>query len=248
MTTLTELWSGMDGRRRGFLIGGLAALAVILVILTRLATAPSYELLYAGLDPAAASDVVAAVEARGVPYRVQGDTILVDSRERDALRMALAGEGLPANGAAGYELLDGLSGFGTTSQMFDAAYWRAREGELARTIISSPRIRAARVHIANPGADPFQPARDVTASVALRPAAGGWHRGMRRRCVISWRPLYRVCCRKTSRSSMQTAGRFWAVRMRWRLPRMPPRGPKAFGATSSVCWRRASDPAMPWCR
>ncbi|PWK59813.1 flagellar basal-body MS-ring/collar protein FliF [Roseicyclus mahoneyensis] len=173
MTTLTELWRGMDGRRRGFLIGGLAAIAVILVILTRLATAPSYELLYAGLDPAAASDVVAAVEARGVAYRVQGDTILVDSRERDALRMSLAGEGLPANGAAGYELLDGLSGFGTTSQMFDAAYWRAREGELARTIISSPRIRAARVHIANPGADPFQPARDVTASVALRPAAGG---------------------------------------------------------------------------
>jgi flagellar M-ring protein FliF len=87
--------------------------------------------------------------------------------------MTLAGEGLPANGAAGYELLDGLSGFGTTSQMFDAAYWRAREGELARTIVSSPRIRAARVHIANPDADPFRPQQEVTASVALRPAAGG---------------------------------------------------------------------------
>jgi flagellar M-ring protein FliF len=87
--------------------------------------------------------------------------------------MALAGEGLPANGPQGYELLDSLSGFGTTSQMFDAAYWRAKEGELARTILSSPRIRAARVHIANPSADPFQPQREVTASVAIRPAAGG---------------------------------------------------------------------------
>lgn len=173
VSALTEVWTGLDGRRRGFLIGGLAALVVVLVILTRLVTAPSYDLLYAGLDPAAASDVVAAVDARGVAYRVQGDAILVDARERDALRMALAGDGLPANGAAGYELLDQLSGFGTTSQMFDAAYWRAREGELARTITSSPRIRAARVHIANPGSDPFQPAREVTASVALRPAAGG---------------------------------------------------------------------------
>jgi len=173
VTALTEVWTGLDGRRRGFLVGGLAALAVVLVILARLVTAPSYELLYSGLDPAAASAVVAAVEARGVAYRVQGDAILVDARERDALRMALAGDGLPANGAAGYELLDQLSGFGTTSQMFDAAYWRAREGELARTITSSPRIRAARVHIANPGADPFQPAQEVTASVALRPAAGG---------------------------------------------------------------------------
>ncbi len=173
VSTLTEVWTGMDGRRRGFLVGGVAALALILVMLTRLATAPTYDLLYAGLDPAAASEVIAAVEARGVAYRVQGDQILVDSAARDTLRMTLAGEGLPANGAAGYELLDGLSGFGTTSQMFDAAYWRAREGELARTIVSSPRIRAARVHIANPGTDPFQPAQDVTASVALRPAAGG---------------------------------------------------------------------------
>lgn len=173
VTALTEFWGGLDGRRRGFLVGGMAALALILVILTRVVTAPTYDLLYAGLDPAAASEVITAIEARGVPYRVQGDQILVDTRSRDSLRMTLAGEGLPANGAAGYELLDGLSGFGTTSQMFDAAYWRAREGELARTIVSSPRIRAARVHIANPGADPFQPARDVTASVALRPAAGG---------------------------------------------------------------------------
>ena len=172
-TTLTEIWTGMDGRRRGFLLGGVAALGVVLVILARVVTAPTYDLLYAGLDPAAASEVIAAVEARGVAYRVEGDQILVDSAARDTLRMTLAGEGLPANGAAGYELLDGLSGFGTTSQMFDAAYWRAREGELARTIVSSPRIRAARVHIANPGADPFQPAQNVTASVALRPAAGG---------------------------------------------------------------------------
>jgi flagellar M-ring protein FliF len=166
-------WNGMDGRRRGLLVGGVAALLVVVLILARLVNAPSYALLYAGLDPAAAGDVVAAIEARGIAHRVEGDAILVDARDRDALRMALAGEGLPANGAAGYELLDSLSGFGTTAQMFDAAYWRAREGELARTIAASPQIRAARVHIANPGADPFQPAQTVTASVALRPAAGG---------------------------------------------------------------------------
>lgn len=173
MNALTGFWNGLDGRRRGVLVGGALALLVIVAMLARSVSAPSYALLYAGLDPAAAGDVITAIEARGIPYRVQGDAILVDQRERDTLRMALAGEGLPANGAAGYELLDQLSGFGTTSQMFDAAYWRAKEGELARTIAASPHIRAARVHLANPGADPFQPAQDVTASVALRPAAGG---------------------------------------------------------------------------
>lgn len=173
LNTLLEIWNGLDGRRRGLLIGGFAALAVILLILTRIASQPSYQVLYSGLDPAAAGEVVDAISARGVAYRVEGDQILVDASERDALRMALAGEGLPANGPQGYELLDTLSGFGTTSQMFDAAYWRAKEGELSRTILASPSIRAARVHIANPSSDPFQPTNEVTASVAIRPSAGG---------------------------------------------------------------------------
>lgn len=173
LNALLEMWNGLDGRRRGMLMGGIAALAVILVILTRIASQPSYQLLYSGLDPAAAGEVVEAISARGVAHRIEGDQIFVDAAQRDELRMALAGEGLPANGPQGYELLDSLSGFGTTSQMFDAAYWRAKEGELSRTILASPSIRAARVHIANPSSNPFQPTNDVTASIALRPAAGG---------------------------------------------------------------------------
>lgn len=173
MNQLTGIWMGLDARRRAVLIGGSAALLVVVLILGRLVMTPSYALLYSGLDPSASGQIVAAIEARGVPYRIEGDSIFVEAGERDALRMSLAGDGLPANGAAGYELLDSLSGFGTTSQMFDAAYWRAKEGELARTIATSPRIRGARVHIANPGSDPFQPTQDVTASVAVRPSAGG---------------------------------------------------------------------------
>ena len=73
--------------------------------------------------------VIRALDQRGVVYEVVGDTIRVDATQRDSLRMVLAAEGLPATGVAGYELLDGLTGFGTTSQMFDAAYWRAKEGE-----------------------------------------------------------------------------------------------------------------------
>lgn len=173
LNTMLEIWNGLDGRRRGLLIGGIAALTVVLVILTRIASQPSYQLLYSGLDAGAAGEVVEAISARGVAHRIEGDQIFVDSSQRDELRMALAGEGLPANGPQGYELLDSLSGFGTTSQMFDAAYWRAKEGELSRTILASPSIRAARVHIANPSSDPFQPLNEVTASVAIRPAAGG---------------------------------------------------------------------------
>jgi flagellar M-ring protein FliF len=129
-------------------------------------------LLYSGLDAAAAGEVVAALEARGVLHEVRDQAIYVDGAQRDTLRMALATEGLPASGPAGYELLDGLSGFGTTSQMFDAAYWRAKEGELARTIAGSPNVRAARVHLANPAGRPFARAASATASVTVTMARG----------------------------------------------------------------------------
>lgn len=170
---LSVLWMTMDARRKSMLIGGLAALVMVVVILARVAATPGMTLLYSGLDASAAGEVVTALEARGVTHEIRGDAIYVDQSERDALRMALAGEGLPANGSAGYELLDGLQGFGTTAQMFDAAYWRAKEGELARTIVSSPMVRSARVHIANASSEPFSARSEITASVTLRPSAGG---------------------------------------------------------------------------
>ena len=79
---------------------------------------------------------------------------------------------MPVNGNRGYELLDTLTGFGTTSQMFDAAYWRAKEGELARTIVANPQISMARVHIASTGSNPFQRGVTPKASVSITPNGG----------------------------------------------------------------------------
>lgn len=129
-------------------------------------------LLYAGLDNATAGDVVTSLDQRGVIYEVRGGSIFVSSADRDRLRMTLASEGLPANNSQGYELLDNLSGFGTTSQMFDAAYWRAKEGELARTILASPHIRAARVHISATSAQPFRREQAPTAAVTVTTVNG----------------------------------------------------------------------------
>jgi flagellar M-ring protein FliF len=170
---LTTLWTSLDPRRRIIVV--LATLAMFAAVfgLSRMASSPGMALLYSGLDPAAAGEVVAALEQRGVAYRVSGGAIEVESGRRDELRMTLAAEGLPAVGAAGYELLDQLSGFGTTAQMFDAAYWRAKEGELARTILSMPQVRAARVHIARADPQPFRNAGRPTASVTVTTASGG---------------------------------------------------------------------------
>tara|TARA_R110002072_G_scaffold3206_10_gene23884 strand:- start:7669 stop:9228 length:1560 start_codon:yes stop_codon:yes gene_type:complete len=145
---------------------------VAVLAMSRMATAPSMTLLYAGLESGAAGDVVRSLEQRGVIFDVRGGSIFVDSQDRDQLRLTLASEGLPANGNQGYELLDSLTGFGTTSQMFDAAYWRAKEGELARTIVSNPHVAMARVHIASTGSNPFQRGVTPKASVSITPNGG----------------------------------------------------------------------------
>jgi len=170
---LLSLWSAMDARRRVVVVGATIAMFLSILAMSRMASTPSLSLLYAGLDSATAGDVVAALEQQGVAYEIRGDAIHVEQSRRDSLRMTLAAEGLPANSGAGYELLDGLSGFGTTSQMFDAAYWRAKEGELARTILSNAQIRAARVHIAQAPSQPFQREAVPTASVTVTTSAGG---------------------------------------------------------------------------
>jgi flagellar M-ring protein FliF len=166
-------WAGLAPRGRILLLLAALALLAVLVFLVRLAGAQPMALLYAGLEPRAAAEVLQALEQKGIPHELRGGAIYVPAAARDQARLALAAENLPASGTAGYELLDTLPGFGTTAEMFDATYWRAKEGELARTLLAIPGLRAARVHVANPLRRPFQ--RDVkpTASVFLTPGPGG---------------------------------------------------------------------------
>ena len=172
MQQILSVWSNLDPRRRIIVVGATVLMFAAVFALSSVATRPSMSLLYSGLEAGASGDVVQALEAQGVAYEIRGGAIFVPSTQRDELRMTLAAEGLPANASGGYELLDNLSGFGTTSQMFDAAYWRAKEGELARTIVSSPQIKSARVHIANPSSQPFKRQIAATASVTVTASSG----------------------------------------------------------------------------
>nr|WP_255766324.1 flagellar basal-body MS-ring/collar protein FliF [Nereida sp. MMG025] len=172
MQQITSVWTTLSMAKRAVIIGGAIAVFLAVASIGKLAATPTMQVLYSGLDAKTSGDILAALEARNVVFEVRGNAIYVEAGRRDSLRMDLATEGLPRNSATGYELLDGLSGFGTTSQMFDAAYWRAKEGELTRTIVSSPFVRNARVHIANQSSSPFARARDSSASVTLSTTSG----------------------------------------------------------------------------
>ncbi|QRZ13228.1 flagellar M-ring protein FliF [Paracoccus methylovorus] len=167
MLKLQDYWRERSARQKAMLLAAFLLTFAAIAGLSLMASRPGMALLYSGLDPQQSGAVMAAVEKSGVSYEIRGDSIWVAKSRRDELRMTLAGEGLPSAAGVGYEILDGMSGFGTTSQMFDAAYWRAKEGELARTILALPNVKAARVHLAVPNGRGYRREAEATASVTL---------------------------------------------------------------------------------
>ncbi len=173
MQQFLSVWSVLDMRKRVIVVAATLAMFAAILGLSRMAARPDMALLYAGLDAASAGEVIKSLEASGAAYEVRGGAIFVDSARRDELRLTMAADGLPANTTEGYEILDNLSGFGTTSQMFNAAYWRAKEGELARTILANPLIQKARVHLGNPSPQGLRQRDAATASVTVTTSGNG---------------------------------------------------------------------------
>jgi len=173
MKGLLTAWQSLPLTKKLISVAAVAATVLLLGFFARQASKPEMALLYSGLDPAAAGEVVLELDNLGVAYEVRGETIYTDAGKRDQLRLQLAREGLPRQGSAGYELLDNLNSFAMTSEMFNTAYWRAKEGELARTLSAMPGVRAARVHIGASKQSSFSRAQTASsASVTVTTASG----------------------------------------------------------------------------
>lgn len=134
-----------------------------------------YTLLFGGLEPGDARELLTRLESMRVPYRLTpgGDAVLVPEDRAVSLRMALAEEGLPTGGTIGNELFDQLSGLTTTDFLADVNLRRAVEGELARSIASLRPVRHARVHVVWPKRDLFRRQGDRASAavvVSLRSA------------------------------------------------------------------------------
>ena len=126
-------------------------------------------LLYGGLEASEASEIVNRLAALDVKYEVRGENqIYVPQARVGVLRLQMAGEGLVGNSTTGYEIFDNTSSFGTTALVQDINARRALEGELARTIVSIPVVKGARVHIVLPKRQLFSRNQtEASASVTL---------------------------------------------------------------------------------
>ena len=86
MQNLMTLWATLSLARRAVIVGATLAMFLAVLGLARLAGQTNMALLYSGLDPAAAGQVVAALDQQGVQSEIRGDSIYVDQALRDTLR------------------------------------------------------------------------------------------------------------------------------------------------------------------
>jgi len=168
-----NVWQSLPLQKRILSIASVIGTLAFVILLATMTMKPKMGLLYAGLDQATAGDVIARLDGLGVKYDVRGNAIYTDIARRDSLRLELAREGLPKQSVLGYELFDDMNSFAMSSEMFDATYWRAKEGELARTLLAMPNIKAARVHLGTQKTSGFsKSAKANTASVTVATSAG----------------------------------------------------------------------------
>src|SRR3954466_10094518 len=156
---------------------GMAAAAVgvllVAIMLMKMATSPSYSTIATGVDPAQTGKMTAALDTKGIKWKLvnNGTGIAVDSGQTAGARVALAEQGLPQNGQAGFELFDKQK-LGASNLQQQVTYQRALEGELAQTIEQVQGVSNAQVNLVLPEEQLFNDQNSASkASVLL--ASGG---------------------------------------------------------------------------
>lgn len=156
-------------------LGGAGVIGLVLAI-SFLGRQEAWVTLYSHLSPDDLTAASVELSRVGVPYQTRSEdgVLLVPSEKVAVARMTLAQAGLPRTGAfqlKGFELLDQASL--TTSDFLQRTnYWRALQGELARSIATLDPIANARVHLNLPQPTVFEERqKEPSASVvvALKP-------------------------------------------------------------------------------
>jgi flagellar M-ring protein FliF len=109
----------------------------------------NYKPVFGSREKVAVGDVVAALDAQGVPYRLHPDTgqVLVPEGQLGHVRMLLASKGVVARLPAGLELMDRNDPLGVSQFVQDVRFRRGLEGELTQSIATLDAVESARVHL-----------------------------------------------------------------------------------------------------
>ena len=117
----------------------------------------SYKPVFGAQEKINSADMMAALDADKIPYRIHPQTgqVLVPEDQLGRVRMQLAAKGVVAQLPAGLELLDKNDPLGVSQFVQDVRFRRGLEGELVQSILALDPVRAARVHLSLPRSTSF---------------------------------------------------------------------------------------------
>lgn len=153
--SIADIWKGLSTGQRTTLAGTVLLTISVMVGLIIWSQKPQLSLLYAGLDPSEAGKITDELRDQKITYEISqgGRAIYVPSQSVYDLRLKLASKGIPRGGAngggVGFEIFDKPS-FGLSDFLQKAQYYRALQGELARTISQMQEVESAKVFIVVP--------------------------------------------------------------------------------------------------
>jgi len=149
LAQLRAIWGQLGPSQRVSVVAATFVLVAGSGALVFWSSRADYSLLYGGLSDSEAAKVVSALDDAKVPYKASAGSIFVPADKVYAMRMQLAGRGIPQGDGVGFEIFD-KPNFGISDFVQRANYIRAVQGELARTISQIDEVEAARVMIVEP--------------------------------------------------------------------------------------------------
>ena len=160
---------------RGKVVMAASAVAVLalMIVMFKVASAPSYTTMLTGLDPAETGRITAALDSSGVGYEIKnnGTALAVVKSQVPQARIALAEKGLPGKGQPGFELFDKQK-LGASDFQQKVTYQRALEGQIASTIGQIQGVSGAQVSLVLPEDQLFSEEQSpATAAVLLSGSA-----------------------------------------------------------------------------
>lgn len=156
--------------RQLMLLVGVALAVAMGVAVVLWSRGPSFGMLYAGLDQKDAAAITQALQASNTPYTLGGDgtTIMAPQGDLAAIRLRLAGQGLPQGSANSTTMPAADSPFGMSDMAERTRYQQMLENDLGSTIGGLQSVKSARVHLALPKPSAFiRDNRQASASVLV---------------------------------------------------------------------------------
>jgi len=175
LQNIHQVWEKVGLTQRVLLIVVVLMAGAGGTLIIQWARCPDMKLLYSGLGPDEAAQVVERVQAQDLHYEVRanGTAVYVPSRNLHRLRLDVAGGGILSNSKSGYGIFDNERiGIGSFVQNINLK--RALQGELAKSIQTMDGILSARVRLSSSDADNISAAQDSqsTASVIIQMRPG----------------------------------------------------------------------------